>query len=190
MEPNVLAYVILFSWPLLALSLYRIWPATQATIGAILGAELILPVGAAVKIPMIPAIDRVSVATVPAVIGCALWAARSGGRIRFGMIEMLIGLFFVSPLITSVLNGDDIAVGGTVLPGVGLYDGLSAVLSQMIFFAPFLIARRFMLNKSDLEVLLRALVVCGLLYSILILLEIRLSPQLHRWVYGYHPHQF
>jgi O-antigen ligase len=30
----------------------------------------------------------------------------------------------------------------------------------------------------------------GLVYSLLILVEVRLSPQLHRWIYGYHQHTF
>ena len=38
--------------------------------------------------------------------------------------------------------------------------------------------------------LLKLLVVAGLLYSVLIMFEIRMSPQLHKWLYGFFPHSW
>jgi hypothetical protein len=38
--------------------------------------------------------------------------------------------------------------------------------------------------------LLKAFSIAALVYSIPMLLEVRLSPQFHRWVYGYFPHSF
>jgi hypothetical protein len=45
-------------------------------------------------------------------------------------------------------------------------------------------------TSRDLSDLMRVLVVCGLIYGVLAIVESRLSPQLHRWLYGYHPMDF
>jgi hypothetical protein len=108
----------------------------------------------------------------------------------FGLVGLLATIYICSPLFTSALNNDPIVVGGTIVPGVGYYDGISAMLSQSIFFLPFFIGRRFLQNSSDNEAILRALVIAGLLYSLPLLLEIRLSPQLSNWIYGYSPSAF
>ena len=93
-------------------------------------------------------------------------------------------------MVTSLLNTDPIYIGQSVIPGVGLYDGLSAVLSQFIVLIPFLIGRQFLRRPEDLQTVFTTLVVAGLGYSVLLLFEIRMSPQLHFWFYGYYPSDF
>ncbi len=109
---------------------------------------------------------------------------------NFGVTEVLIASSLVCPVFTSLLNGDPIVVGGTILPGVGLYDGLSALLSQFITLVPFFLGRQFLRNPKDLQPLLETLALAGLLYSVPLLFEIRFSPQLHYWLYGYAPSDF
>ena len=91
---------------------------------------------------------------------------------------------------TSELNTDTVLSGPVLLPGVGTYDGLSAIVSQLLFVLPFFLGRQLLRNSADIEEMLRTLVVAGLLYSLPILFEIRMSPQLHLWFYGYNPSQF
>jgi hypothetical protein len=112
-----------------------------------------------------------------------LWA-------NFGLAEILFLSLLISPVITSLLNSDPIVVGGTVLPGVGLYDGLSAFLNQFIALIPFLLGRQFFRHSTDLLKILEALAIAGLIYSIPLLFEIRFSPQLHYWLYGYYSSDF
>ena len=189
--PNLFAYIALVSWPFVALLLYRSRPMAEATIWTILGAFLLLPVGVEIKIPMIPQFDKNSIPNICALIGCLAVARRNGspGR-RFGLIEILIAIYIFSPVVTSVLNPDPIIAGPLVLPGVGAYDGVSAAIGEFIFVLAFLIGRRFLRSAADSEEILRALVMAGLVYSLPMLFEIRFSPQLHNWIYGYHPSEF
>jgi hypothetical protein len=76
------------------------------------------------------------------------------------------------------------------LPGVGWYDGISALLSQTILFLPFFVGRRFLHKAEDIETVLRVLALAGLLYSLPMLFEVRFSPQLSNWIYGYFPSSF
>src|SRR5262249_13356926 len=59
-----------------------------------------------------------------------------------------------------------------------------------IFLLPFFLARQLLRDaESNIEVL-RVLVLAGLAYSVPALFEVRMSPQLHAWIYGFFPHSF
>jgi hypothetical protein len=53
-----------------------------------------------------------------------------------------------------------------------------------------MVGRLYFNDARSLRLLAYAIVIGGLFYVPLCLLEIRISPQLHRIVYGYHQHQF
>ena len=63
-------------------------------------------------------------------------------------------------------------------------------LQQLIVLIPFFIGRQFLRSASDTADILRALAAAGLVYSIPMLFEIRMSPQLNSWIYGYFPTSF
>jgi hypothetical protein len=187
-DANWFAYVAILAWPILALILYSTTSLATATVWTVLGALLFLPSHAAIKIPMIPAIDKDSVGNLAAVVGCVFVAA---GRKRLSTIGLpvavLAAIYIISPVITSVLNNDPIVAGPRVIPGVGYYDGVSALLSQTIAFIPFFLGLRFLCRSEDVETTLRMLVLAGLIYSLPMLFEVRMSPQLSHWIYGYFP---
>ncbi|MEM9005225.1 MAG: hypothetical protein AAGE59_17095, partial [Cyanobacteria bacterium P01_F01_bin.86] len=55
---------------------------------------------------------------------------------------------------------------------------------------PFLLGRRFLAEADSQRILLRVLVLACLAYSVLILYEVRMSPQLNVMIYGFFPHSF
>lgn len=190
-HPNLIAYAALFSWPFIALFLYSRLPIGQATIWTILGAFLLLPVRTEVKLQMIPALDKQSIPSIVALVGCMLCSKRLPQFFRgFGIADFLLLGLLVGPFITSMLNGDAIQMGEMVLPGVGPYDAGSASLAQFVALLPFFIGRQFLRGAKENEDILRALVIAGLVYSLPMLFEIRMSPQLHTWIYGYAPSDF
>jgi hypothetical protein len=184
------ATIALLSWPLVALWLFRALPLNQAIVWTILGGLLLLPVGAAVKLaPGIPQLDKISIPSLAAVFGCILTTRRLPRLWHgIGLAEILLLGLLTGPFITSELNGDAILTeGGIVLPPVDHYDGLSAVVAQFLFILPFFLGRQFFRNSADNEEILRILVIAGLLYSLPMLFEVRMSPQLGRWLYGFSP---
>jgi hypothetical protein len=189
--PNSFAYFALIAWPLVAIALYARRPVVQATLWTMLGAQLLLPVGTFFKIEMIPQFDKYSIPSLSVLFGCMAATARPIGLWRkFGVVEVLMLVFLFSPVVTSLLNTDPIYVGQSAIPGVGLYDGLSAALSQFITLIPFLVGRQLLRRPKDLQAVFTTLVIAGLGYSLLLLFEIRMSPQLHFWFYGYYPSDF
>ncbi|MEM6292658.1 MAG: hypothetical protein AAGA54_15405 [Myxococcota bacterium] len=62
-------------------------------------------------------------------------------------------------------------------------DGLSV-------FVPFFLGRAVFKRTGDAHVLCKGIVTIALIYAPGALLEARISPQIHHWLYGYHPTGF
>lgn len=190
-NPNWFAYLVLFSWPLVTLSLYRRMPLVPATLWSITGAYLLLPAGASVDLPMVPPLDKVTVSNIAAFFVCRfILGKRVPVLPRTGKARTLMLLYIVSPFFTALLNDDPVFAGPRLIAAMNSYDALSNVIRQLLFILPFLLGLQFFRSHQAMENMLSVLVVAGLWYSLPMLLEIRLSPQLHRWIYGYFPHSF
>jgi hypothetical protein len=190
-NPTWVAYLALLIWPFVALYLYSRLPIGQATLWTILGAFLLLPVGAEIKFEGVPAFNKETIPNLAALICCGCVAGRWPKFFRgFGFGDFLVVILVVSPFITSMLNSHAIRIGKTFLPGVGPYDALSAAVAEFLFIIPFFLGRQFLQRAEDNAEILRVLVISGLAYSLLMLFEIRMSPQLHGWIYGYYPTDF
>lgn len=99
--------------------------------------------------------------------------------------KLLIAALIVGPFITFLQNAEAYFVGPLMLPGLSIYDACSMCLSVMIALLPYIIARRYLREKGSHTVLLAAICVSGALYSLPAIFEIRMSPQLSVWVYGF-----
>jgi hypothetical protein len=189
--PNWFATLALLCWPLMALWLFRTRPLKQAVLWTILGGYLLLPVRAAIKIEGIPQFDKVSIPNLAVLIGCLMMGWRPRLFSQFGLLEVLLTMYLVGPFVSSMMNPDPILLGGgMVLPGVGAYDGLSATVAVFLEISPFFIARQLLRSEADHEEILRVLVIAGLIYSLPILFELRMAPQLHLWLYGTFPSSY
>jgi hypothetical protein len=75
--------------------------------------------------------------------------------------------------------------------GLGLYDGVSAAFAQTVTWGfPYFIGRLYLGDLEGLRELALGIFYGGLVYVPLCLFEIRMSPQLHRLLYGYHANDF
>ena len=194
--PNAFAYLVLLSFPLFAVVLFRLLPLHRALIWTILLGHLFLPSGTSFKIPMLPAIDRALVPAVSALILCALMAprqrpapdlaARSGRQVIF----VLVGLVLLTPFLTVLQNMSPVIDGRVHLPGLRLYDAFSMISQIVINLIPVWLGLRYLNTRAAHRALLEAFVLTGVIYTFPALLEIRISPQLHNWVYGFFPHDF
>jgi hypothetical protein len=190
MDGNWFATVALLSWPVVSIILFRAFPLGLAALWTVMGGQLLLPVSTAIKFAMIPEFDKTSIPNICALIGCICVAKSRPRSQAFGFVEVLMAGYILAPIVTSLQNGEPIVMDYLVLPGVGLYDGISAAISKAITLIPFYIGRRFLRNSDDIVNVLAVLVISELIYSIPLLFEIRFSPQLHAWIYGFYPSDF
>ncbi len=198
--PNIIAYIVLFGWPLVVILLFRLRPASEALVLSILGGMLILPSGVSLKIPMLPAFDKSSIPSL-AVLVAALLVNQPKVRAEIGdgaypshqlspAYLVLIFLALSSPILTALTNSDPIIIGPRFIPGLRIYDALSVIAPLLISLIPLFLGKRFLATPASHLFLLKTLCISGLLYSIPMLFEARFSPQLHTWIYGFFPHSF
>lgn len=194
--PNFFAYLVLLSWPLVAIALFRVLSLERALVWTIIAGHLLLPSETQIKFPTIPVIDRSTVPALSAVVLCALMARKTTmkpdvmSRTWQMVLIGLFGLVVLTPLLTVVQNTQPIINGKVHLPGLRLYDAYNMISNIAFQMVPFWLGLRYLNTREGHKVLLEALAIGGVLYSFPALLEVRISPQLHRWVYGFFPHDF
>jgi hypothetical protein len=189
--PNAFAYFALILWPVVTLALFASMRPGRALIWSLLGGYLLLPVNTAFDFPGVPALDKTSIPNISALIGAVLFS--KGPVVRFPRewwVVTLMVIYITSPMFTVLTNRDALPFGSFMLPGLRPYDALSAAAYKSIDLIPFVLGYNILKGPRAQDYVLRALVVAALGYSLLMLVEIRLSPQLHTWIYGFFPHSF
>lgn len=190
--PNALAYLMLAAWPLITLVMFRRWPMERALIWSLLGAYMFLPPPpAAFDFPLMPPLTKESLPSLATFVICLIHAkARAPLLPQTLPARVLVALFILSPIATVLTNGEPVFYGRIGLPALGLKDMVALCLLQAILLLPFLLARQHLATPEGLRELVKALMLGGLIYSLPMLLEVRLSPQLNIWIYGYFQHSF
>jgi hypothetical protein len=99
-------------------------------------------------------------------------------------------LFVLGLFGTALTNGSPLTFPTRRLPGLTLYDVGSLFINIMSGLLPFFVARKLLASPESHVVLLKVLVVVVLGYSLLVLWEVRMSPQLNRQIYGFGTRQW
>jgi hypothetical protein len=190
--PNTLAYVALALWPVVGIVLFNRLPAGRALLANLLIAYLFLPPGPAMfNFPLLPALTKETIPSLVALLTClVLWRDRIHLVPDGPLARALAAVFVFGPLVTILNNLDPVHFGTFSLPGLRLVDFLSIVGQQTLLLIPFILASSLMRTAQDLRDLMAAFLIAGLVYSLPMLLEVRLSPQLNIWVYGFFQHDF
>jgi len=185
--PNLFAYIALIAWPFIALLFYKRLSALEATFWTIIGGFLLLPVRVAIDFPFVPPMNKESIVAISALIGCR-YVSRI--KVKFvppdGIERWLILILLITPFFTVLNNQEPIHF----IRGLSLYDALSTIINQYLTLLPFILGLQLIKSQHDQILLFKLLVIAGLAYSVPILFEVRMSPQLHTWIYGFFPHSF
>jgi hypothetical protein len=189
--PNLLAYVMLFLWPVIATALFRRLPREKALIWSILAAYMLLPPLVNINLPAVPDMDKFTIANLCALV-LTVWVLNE--KVSFlpqsFLGKALIVLYIVSPFATTLTNDDPIRIVAKDVPALRIYDSVSAISYQFIALIPFFLARHLLRTEAAMKDIVGALITAGLIYSLPMLLEARLSPQLNIWIYGFFQHDF
>lgn len=200
--PNALAYLMLLAWPIVTALLYRRLPFERAIIWSYLASYLLLPPVAEFDLPLIPSMDKYSIASIATFVVCVFVHKRPVPLLpRHPLARVLVLLFVLGVIPTVLTNGDPLLFRVIEhsdpiifvvdhLPGLRWRDLGSVMINQLIVLLPFFMARRYLSSHEGLREILLALMVGGLAYTIPSLIEIRLSPQMNVWIYGFFQHSF
>jgi hypothetical protein len=195
--PNFFAWLSLALWPFVALAIYATRRSgariARTTAWMMVLPVMFLPSSIALKTQGIPYLDkhRLSFLTIALALQLFHHDELLGKTRRHHLPKLVLLALFLGVIATVRTNGDAIAFGTTALPGLTSYDILSIGAALILdFYLPFAVGQRVYRTEQDLRDLLEVLSMCGLIYAPLCLVELRLSPQLHYWLYGYHPSEF
>ncbi|MBD2750171.1 hypothetical protein IC232_26245 [Microvirga sp. BT688] len=196
-QGNLLAYLVLFTWPLIIFAVYsrraRSHSVARTTAWLMMLSVMFLPSSLAYDPPLLPALDKHRVSFLA--IALAVITFHRGDLLKAAPKHMLPRIIFLVLLVgvvrTVQTNGDPLLLSRISLPGLTSHDILSSAIALALdVYLPFAIGQRVFRTEQDLYDLFEVMSTCMLIYAPLMLLEVRLSPQLHRWVYGFHPHDF
>jgi len=188
---NLFSFCVLGVWVLVSIRLYQVKSLQSATLWTVVGALLILPVKTTVNIPLIPGSGK-QIISVLLVIFCC-WVIRNKAITLFfdkNLSSVFILVALVGVFITTILNSDNLIVGGYFLPGQDMHDAVVLSINLFLQIVLFFVGKKLFQSYQDELAIFKFIAVAGLIYSIPILYEIRFSPQLHNFFYGYHPHVF
>lgn len=188
--PNSFAYFALFAWPAVCILLFVLLPIEAAAIWSILGGYLLLPSAVSVETHVLPPLDKFSIPAISTFLLCWMKGPQSPPPPRSLLIYLIAFALFLSPILATLNNSYELQIGNRSLPGFYPIDGLKLAFHNAIMLAPFFVGMRFFSSEDARVQLLKSLPVAALFYSIPMLFEIKMSPQLHRWIYGFFPNSF
>lgn len=175
---NWLVPVALYGWsPFVAVMFASLTPVRAVIVSYLVG-WMFLPVA---SFELFGFFDYTKHTAVPLVVFLAVlvFDSPSVRRLRFTALDLPVAAFCVVPLLSSLSND------------LGWYDGLSALTYQTITWGlPYITGRAYFSSPEGLRRLALGILVGGLVYVPLCLWEIRMSPQLHAELYGFHQHDW
>lgn len=194
MAPNELASLALQSWPLVALAVFAM-RRSSARVARTTAWMLLLPVMFLPPNMELPfaGLNKHRIAILSVATALALFHRREAvSRDRWRHFPLFALLLFAGGAWQTIqTNSDPLSFGVLRLPALGQRDLAWTIYGFVVdLYLPFVIGQRVFRTERDLRDLLGVLSTCVLIYAPLCLVEMRLSPQLSLWVYGYHPHQF
>lgn len=171
--------VAMFGWIFVTISLFNRRTAAEAATIAVIGGFLLLP-AMSYNLPGIPNYTKTTSTALGIILGGLISGESRNHSPRLSALDIpVLVLCFVSPLVTSLLNG------------LGPYNGLSDIVQTCLNWGVFYWAgRAYFSDPASVRTLTRGIALGGLAYFPAILFEVRMSPQLSNMFYGFFPHSF
>lgn len=184
----------LFAWPIISAAIFSAQRLPYAIAITIIAGYLLLPTVVYYNLPLLPTLDKHSVPSLCAFFLALMFGSRMKGRpgwlprniFALGLLSVLFGGVFF----TTITNSDPIQIGSRLLAGLRLYDSFAEVLGAFIMVLPFLLARKYLAGPEAHKMLLWVFAISAMAYMPLAWIELRMSPQMSNWVYGFFPHSW
>jgi hypothetical protein len=177
MGEHPIAGAALIAWIPITLALFALLPPRRAVLVSVIGGTLFLPMYT-IELPG-PDLTKLAAATAPALVGAVLFDWGRFAVLRLNRVDLGMGALILGAIPTSVTNG------------LGLYDGIFfAITTFASWGAAYVLGRAYFADREGLRELGVAIFVGGLAYAPFCLWEIRMSPNLHYYIYGFQQHSF
>lgn len=177
-QETPLVGIMLVGWLPVVFVMFVLMRPRRAVLVSFLFAWLFLPI-ASYDLPLIPDYNKMTATCISVTIAVLVFDLQRLLQFRPKWFDLPTAILCMTPIMSSLTNG------------LGIYDGLSVSLDFVFKWGiPYFIGRIYFSDPKGLRELAIGIFIGGLIYLPLCLYEIRMSPQLHRIVYGYHQHVF
>lgn len=172
----IFAYFMLLFWIPLTIYWFKKKDSREAVLLSYIGGVLFLP-QFNIDIPLIN-YDKNTAIAIAVLLGELV--SNNKVKIKKTFFDTNMILFcFVSTILSSLLNG------------FGLYEGVAfAVERYFTWGVAYMVGRKYFRNVTDLKLIVKFILVGVLIYVVLSLYELRMSPQLHVKIYGFFQHSW
>lgn len=175
---NSVAYLVLIAWVPCSLLLFATMPARRAALSVLTLGWLFLP---NLEIPLsgIPDFDKPGAVSYALLLGVVIFDAKRLATLRPRLCDVAVLAWILAGPVASLTNN------------LGTHDALAQVWQRAFFWGvPYLVGRLYLNSPEGVRDFFWAMFFSGLLYIPFAAWEIRMSPQLHRIVYGQAQHFF
>jgi len=185
------AYVALLSFVVIGFVSVRSAPPGQRALRVALvylAGQMFLPNRVVFDLPILPPIGKMVLSSTVPLLALASTPAGLGLGTKgfFRGPAIFIWVSVLGQLGTVRANPDALDFGPKHIVGLTLQDGVAFAL---LYFGTtgtaFYLGRALVRAVGDLKQLLEAILIMGLLQLPIVLIELRMSPQVHKWVYGF-----
>src|SRR5450432_148267 len=193
MEPNFFATFSLAAYPLVILALFLAYRPPIATALSLLIAEMFLPPFYSLPFSSPTWLDKWMIPPLATLLMALIFGRSYMRRSRpFRGVEWFYVVMFFVVFMTVRTNRDILERGPIQIQGETMGDFISEVIRSVVgVWGAFYLGRIMYKTERDLVALCRVAAISAVVYTLPILFEIRMSPQLQRWIYGFSaPHGF
>ncbi|MCY2978703.1 MAG: hypothetical protein NTU79_08585 [Planctomycetota bacterium] len=169
---NIFAYAALLLYPAVSVILFLLWKPQTAVFWTYLLGWLYLPL-VEINFPGVPNYGKSTASNLFILPFIALFDPGRLVRWRTSWVDLAVICWIASPFISSLANN------------LGAYDGMSGAVTHLLTYGvPYIVGKLYLSDVEGYRGFVRALIIAAAFYTPLMLVEMRLSPQIHQWVYG------
>lgn len=191
-QTSTIAQAALLLYVPIAVLLFQTMDRVRATAIALLGGTLFLPERIEFDLPAIPPLDKHSISCLMVFIMLKVGRKDQVPGRGSWFVPLMIVIAAVGAIGTTMTNRDTLVLSEVVVKqGLTSRDLISMLSRSLLFMVlPFWIGKTVFNTRANVTQLLKITTWFGVVYALLMLVEIRLSPQLNVWVYGFRQHSW
>ena len=172
---ELLVPLALYGWLPIVLVIFRDMPGHRALVATYVAAWLFLPTDE-IAFAGLPDYTKSSATSLGVIIAICLFDMKRLYAFRPHWLDLGMLLYCLSPIPSSLSNS------------LGLWDGCSNTLKIIITWGmPYFFGRLYFDSFDKFRSLAKGIFIGGLVYVPFCLVEVRMSPQIYSWVYGFRP---
>ncbi len=180
----IITHIAMLGWIPVAMGLFLLLKPRRAVMVGYILAMLFLP-NYQYEIPKLMDYTKFTAASIGLLMAALIFDWRTITNFRPHWVDIPMAIWCIVPFMSSMANDTGIH------DYYGFYDGMSSSLYQTFTWGiPYFFGRVYLTDHQALKEMAIAMVIAGLIYAPLCWFEIRMSPQLHNWTYGFTQHRF